>query len=299
MNRIWAAIGNNGAGIVDEQLAAVTPVAAQATKYNQLQAEVIDPNTGESRIATLRTDFSTYSNKTDGTLRSIYSVRVQSTTGSPPRTVVGGFGLALTQTGNAGPTIDFGVRADKFWVGDISGVGDLPFVVLTAPSTVLDANGRSVTRPAGTYIKDAFIGRASVGTLQVAGGSVTSMSYGRSGAASVPASGEIEVCRCYVDMPAGSSGVVLVANATAGPTSSDQATGYLTIKRQDGLGIGFTAFSMVQSSQFSAVVTGFDPFPLTGSSWYALYVANPGSGPGGARAITVQTSAITATGGKR
>lgn len=293
VNRIWAAIGGTSAGIEDQQLAVVSPVAAQTTKWNTLQSEVIDPNTGTSRITALRTDFSTYANKTDGTLRSVYSVRVQSTTGSPARTVVGGFGLALTQSGTEGPTIDFGVRADKFWVGSISGVGDLPFVVLTAPTTV---NG--VTRPAGTYIKDAFIGTAAIGTLQVAGGSVTSMSYGSGGGQSISAGGTVTGCSCSLRMPAGSTGVVIVANATTGPTG-DQATGYLSIVRSDGAQLGFTAYSMVQGSQFSAVVTGFDSSPPVNGASYSLLVSNASSGPGGNSGMFIQTCAIVATGGKR
>lgn len=294
VNRIWAAIGNNGAGIEDGQLAAVSPVASQATKWNTLQAEVIDPNTGVSRVASLRTDFTSYADRTDGTLRSVYSVRVQSTTGSPARTVVGGFGLALTQSGDAGPTIDFGVRADKFWVGSISGQGDLPFVVLTAPTSV---NG--AVRPAGTYIKDAFIGTAAIGTLQVAGGSVTSMSYGSGGGQGISAGGSVVGCSCSLQMPAGSTGVVIVANATTGPSGTDQASGYLSIVRSDGAQLGFTAYSMVQSSQFSAVVTGFDSSPPPNGASYSLVISNPSSGPGGNRAMSVQTCAIIATGGKR
>lgn len=304
INNMWAKIGGSSAVIQDGQLASVTPSAAQATKWDQVQVAVTDPNTGLPSSTSIKQELTSYANAADGTLNSIYSVRAQVVSGG--RTIVGGFGLAATNGAGSseGPRIAFGVRADEFWVGSLSGVGDIPFTILTSPTTI---NG--VSRPAGVYIKDAFIangtidsakiGIAQVDTLRVAGGAVTTMSYGSGGVAGVPASGQVEVCRCYINMPSGSSGVVLVANATAGPTSTAEATGYLTIRRQDGTQIGFTAFSMVSSSQFSASCTGFDPNPITGTSWYALYASNPATGPGGNRGVTVQTSAITATGGKR
>lgn len=99
-----------------------------------------------------------------GHLGALYSVRVALTSGG--KTVVGGFGLAGTSGGSAGATIDFGVRADKFWVGapnDGSGLGDiLPFVVNTVAVTV---NGVSV--PPGVYMDAAYIKNGTITNAKI------------------------------------------------------------------------------------------------------------------------------------
>lgn len=174
INTIWANVGGDSALIQDGVLAAVTPSATSASKWQQVQAAVTDPNTGQVSSTSIKQDLNSYINKTDGTLRSTWSVRVEANDGT--RAVVGGVGLSLTESGNAGPTIDFGVRADKFWVGNTSGQGDLPFIVLTTPTVI----GGS-TIPAGVYIRDAFIRNASVDTLKIAGNAVTRTQMGQSG----------------------------------------------------------------------------------------------------------------------
>lgn len=90
----------------------------------------------------------------DGSLQALYTLRVQTTAGG--RTVVGGFGLSATSTAAGGSEIEFGVRADRFYIGAPSGatgVGDvLPFVVQTNDQTV---NG--VLIPRGVYMDAAYI----------------------------------------------------------------------------------------------------------------------------------------------
>lgn len=87
-------------------------------------------------------------------LSALYTLRVQLTQGG--RTVVGGFGISGSASGSAGPTIDFGVSADKFWIGapeGSTGVSDVqPFVVQTTDQTV---NG--VLVPKGVYMDAAYI----------------------------------------------------------------------------------------------------------------------------------------------
>lgn len=170
VNTIWANVGGDSSLIQDGQLASVTPSASQATKWNQVQAAVTDPNTGKVSSTSIKQELNSYINRTDGTLRSTWSVRVESNSGG--RAVVGGIGLSLTENGQSGPTIDFGVRADKFWVGDTSGSGDLPFII---------ANGRTYIKNA--MIQDAAIDRAkikelAIDTLQLEGESVIIPRYG-------------------------------------------------------------------------------------------------------------------------
>lgn len=179
INTIWANIGGNLALIQDGQLAAVSPASVEATRWTQVQAAAIDPNTGQSNAAIVRQEFQAYANKADGTFGSIYSVRAQISVGG--QTVVGGFGLAATSgAGSAqGPTIDFGVRADKFFIAATSQTPDaptqisqgsqIPFMVLTSNQFV---NG--VLYPPGVYIKRAVIGDATIGSAQIADAAITS-----------------------------------------------------------------------------------------------------------------------------
>jgi len=89
----------------------------------------------------------------DGAVHALYTVRVETSSGG--RTVVGGFGLAASALAGAGPRIDFGVRADQFYVAAPSGAGlsdAFPFIVRTSPST---ENGVSI--PAGVFMDSAYI----------------------------------------------------------------------------------------------------------------------------------------------
>lgn len=85
-----------------------------------------------------------------GHLGALWTVRM--TVGN----IAGGFGLSGTSSPDAGATIDFGVRANRFFIAPpegVSGVGSiLPFIVQTTPTTI---NGQAV--PAGVYIDTAFI----------------------------------------------------------------------------------------------------------------------------------------------
>lgn len=161
INTIWTTIGSASSIIQDGQLAAVTPAAGTATKWNQVQTAVTDPNTGLVAAAAIRSDYNTYVSNVDGKMNASYTLR--STLSSGGATIVGGFGLMATSGAgsSAGPTIDFGVAANKFFIaapssgyspGDSTVNSGVPFVVYTTPQTI---NGVSV--PAGVYIKSANI----------------------------------------------------------------------------------------------------------------------------------------------
>ena len=123
INTMWAAIGGNQAVIQDGQLSAVTPSAVQASRWTQVVASVTDPNTGQINSTSIKQELNSYINKADGKFNSIYSVRAQVDVGG--RLVVGGFGLSATSGAGSteGPTIDFGVRADRFWIAAPAGSG--------------------------------------------------------------------------------------------------------------------------------------------------------------------------------
>lgn len=91
-----------------------------------------------------------------GWLGNTYTVRTSVSVDD--KTLVGGFGLSGTSAGTQGPSIDFGVVADKFWIGaptaaGVTGVSSVkPFVVQTTDTTV---NG--VLIPKGVYMDAAYI----------------------------------------------------------------------------------------------------------------------------------------------
>lgn len=184
VNRIWAEIGGTQAAIQDGQLAAVSPSAAQATKWQQVQVALTDPATGQVMQTAIKQELNSYANKADGTLNSIYSVRAQLT--QDGRTIVGGFGLAATGGAGSpqGPTIDFGVRADRFFIARTAQTPDLatqldganddvPFIVVTTPQTI---NGQLY--PPGVYLKSAFIVDASIDSAKIRDLAVTRAKIG-------------------------------------------------------------------------------------------------------------------------
>ena len=178
INTLWASVGGSEAVIEDGSLAQTGVNSAQATKWNQVQAAVTDPNTGKISSTSIRQELNSYADKANSTLNSIYSLRAQVTTAG--NTVVGGFSLAATQGAgtNQGPTIDFGVRADKFFIAataetpnaeaQIAMGNAMPFMVLTKTEMVY---GKSY--PPGVYMKRAVLGQAVIDSAQIADAAIT------------------------------------------------------------------------------------------------------------------------------
>lgn len=129
-----------------------TRIGTAASSISTLQSQIAG-SSGSGLLSQIQTEASTRVSET-GYIGSLYSVRAQLTAGG--KTVIGGFGLMGTSAPGAGTTIDFGVSADKFWVGaptGSTGVGDIqPFVVQTTDQTV---NG--VLIPKGVYMDAAYI----------------------------------------------------------------------------------------------------------------------------------------------
>ena len=127
--------------------------AALATRTSGLEVAVNSPTTlNNPTYARLLTEESTRA-ALDGSVAALYTLRAEVSSGG--RTVVGGFGLSATATATAGPRIDFGVRADQFWIAAPAGSGapdSKPFIVRTTTSTE-----GGVTVPAGVYMDAAFI----------------------------------------------------------------------------------------------------------------------------------------------
>lgn len=167
VNNIWAKIGGTTAAITDSQLASVTPSSAAATKWNSVVAAVTDPNTGQVSSAAILTETRTFASNVNSSMNASYIVKAQLSTGGA--TIVGGFGLmATTGAGSAqGPTIDFGIRADKFFVAATSATPNLstqlsasttvPFVIVTSNTTINSPNGEPITYTPGVYMNRARV----------------------------------------------------------------------------------------------------------------------------------------------
>jgi hypothetical protein len=102
----------------------------------------------------------------DGAVNALWTIRAQVSSGGA--TMAGGIGLSATATASGGATIDFGVIANRFYVGapndgSAPGIPDaMPFIIQATPTTI---NGVAV--PAGTYIRDAFILNGSITNAKI------------------------------------------------------------------------------------------------------------------------------------
>lgn len=164
INNIWAKVGGAQAVIDDGQLATVTPSSAQATKWDAVQVAVTDPATNQVSSVAIRSVLNTYASAANYSLSSSYGVTAEVT--SNGRTVVGGFALIATSVAGSshGPTIDFGIRADKFFIAStnstpnaidqLNGRADVPFIVVTTPQYI-----NNVYYPAGVYLKNTIFSR--------------------------------------------------------------------------------------------------------------------------------------------
>ncbi len=130
----------------------------------------------------------------DGHMSAAYTLRVQLT--EDGRAVSGGFGIMGSSGGTAGPTIDFGVIANKFWIGAPAGATGvssiLPFVVQTSTFT---ENG--VTRPPGVYMDAAYIRNltavyATIQTLVADSIAAATIAVGKLAAGSITAGAYIQ-----------------------------------------------------------------------------------------------------------
>lgn len=333
INTMWAQIGSNQAVIQDGQLAAVTPSATQATKWNQVVASVTDPNTGQVNSASIKQELNAYANQANGTFNAIYSVRAQ--VDRFGRTIIGGFGLAATTgAGSAqGPTIDFGVRADTFFIASPASTptldsqldpskNDIPFIVVTNTQHY----GGVLYRP-GVYMKTAMIADATIGTAKIAdasitnakiqnasidnakiryaaidtaliaGGSVTSMNYASGSSGTIAGGSSALVTALSIDMPAGSTGVALIGNCNL-IGAPDSGTAGLEIRR-NGVSIAVVGVSFVGSFQSTFLITEFDASPSLGSNVYTFHLFSPSSGAGSNKAFNYVNVSLMATGGKR
>lgn len=159
VNTMWSKIGDSTALIQRGEKTLANNAAAVAEAWNQVQATIKDPATGEYiSSAAVRTTATTAVNKA-GDLEAQYTVKVD------VNGYVAGYGLASTAT-NSTPFSEFIVRADRFAIGSPDGTKEaIPFIVTTTTQ-----NGQ----PPGVYMDWAFIANASISEAQIADAAITS-----------------------------------------------------------------------------------------------------------------------------
>lgn len=262
VNNIWAAIGGNNAVIQDAALAQVTPSGSQATRWTQVQSEVIDPNTGQSRVASIRQDFSAFSDKVNNKFGSMYTVRAQVTSGG--RTVVGGFGLSALD-GPGGPTIDFGVRADTFWVAGLDGTADIPFII---------KNNK-------VYMKTAFIEDLTVDTIKIKDQALTDHFYisGFSGVGVTPGWTNAGTLSVFVPSTVTSARVLIscTVNWLATNPSGGGSSLYAQIAVDGGAGGYYGSIGVSVPTNYSTAVSTSTSVTLA-PGWHTISLRHYGTG---------------------
>lgn len=225
---------------------------ALANRATTLEASVNSPTTSNNpTFAQLAVESSARA-ALDGSVSALYTVRAEVSSGG--NTVVGGFGLAATATTAGGPRIDFGVRADRFYVAAPSstpGIPDvIPFVVQAAPTTI---NGEAV--PAGVYIADAFIKNGTLGSAKIGSLTATKITAGYTAS---------------VDLEAGTffgSEFYIGGTATyefSNPAQPTQRTGIASVANPN---ISFTAAGATFDADFFRILNSgvpYVPFEVVG-----------------------------------
>jgi hypothetical protein len=147
-----ARIAQNVAAISTETSARATADSALASALTTLSASV------GGNTAAIATEASVRASET-GHLGALWTMRMS------VGNIVGGIGVAGTSGGTAGSTIDLAFRVNKFYITPPEGVSDTPAATFYYQSTSTTVNG--VTRPAGLYVSDAFIGNGVIGNAQI------------------------------------------------------------------------------------------------------------------------------------
>jgi len=142
-----------------------------ATIQTELTATTSQSSATASSVTTLQTTVDGHTSSIQTAQSSIGGIKLQYTVKLDSGGKITGFGLM-----NDGATSAFDVRADRFSISaptnipnDVSGTS--PFMVLTN-ATVIDG----VTVPAGVYMRNTYIAKASIDIAQLKTASITSLS---------------------------------------------------------------------------------------------------------------------------
>lgn len=227
INTIWTKIGGASALIQDASLAAVSPAAVTATKWNQVQAAVTDPNTGLVNAVSIKSELNAYVSKVDGSMNTTWAVR------SNVSGIISGLALMTTAGAGSAPgaaTSNFMIMANRLSLVSPSNnaLRPVPFSVDGAGNAVFSGTvyaaagvfGGSLLAATGTF-NGAL--SAATGTFTGALSAATGTFSGTLTAAAINAVNTINLAGNSVSVSAGatgtgSSGVSVVLHVPAGQT---------------------------------------------------------------------------------
>jgi hypothetical protein len=159
INSIWASVGGVTANIEDGSLVNANAArVAFAQRWTTVQSAVFNFNTNTNLVAAVDQRLTTTINHINNKFSAAYTLRVE--VGPSGRTTIGGFGILGVYDGALGTTfVDFGVRADRFWITNPNdGGGDVnPFTVYTQSGP---------WGGPGVFINAALIGNATIGSAK-------------------------------------------------------------------------------------------------------------------------------------
>lgn len=305
INTIWAVVGSNSGLVQDGQTVTVNEYGVIAERWNQVQAALKDPVTGQYVSTTaVREESKAEIDRVKGRMTAEHTVKVDI------NGYVSGYGLMATQDMATGATTSaFGVRADTFFVGNVTQAGrqDIaPFVVKSYAQTI---NG--VLRPPGVYITDAVIGNGAIGTaqigiaavdvLQIAGGSVTTNRTSgliQSSTAVSPGAYSPTLAAVSISLAASNSGAMVSATLNLMGNGGD-STVVIELLRNGNV-FSWRAVSVINGYQFTFTIQDFDDlYGQQGTYSYALRCYNPTVGPGSNVGFQALYPVITVAGAQR
>ncbi len=309
---VWGALGGNAGLIQGGDTITVNTAGAQATSFTQVQAALKDGNGNLISSATIKQTTDTLVSKS-GQVESKWVVELDSG-GAATGWRQAGFGISGSASAN-GPVYSFGVRADSFWIAapGQSGAGaavpaaNVPFIVHTDywvdsegywqfPGVYLNSLFATTAKIKAAQIKSAMIDDAQIGTLKLAGTSVTVGVYDSAGASSVAAGGVTSLIRRTVDLGDGYNTGVVVSGVVGISASKDATFGIRVVI--NGVTAGDIRGSLHGGYVSLAPATGF----LQSTGQYAtvdLQVYSPTFGGGANVALDITASNISIMGAKR
>jgi hypothetical protein len=309
VNTLWASVGTNGALVKSGDQIVVNNVGSVATKFDQLQATVINPVSGlVDKYATLRQDYTVTNSKVDG-MKGTWSIKLDL------NGYVSGMSLNAVSdpSGNQRSNVLFNV--DTFAVGAPGHPEKVPFAIDATTGLVsikgdLVADGSITGRQLAAVSIDrsklalkviggAQIDDAAVDTLKIAGNSVTTGTYSEGGGNYVGAGGSTTVCTASVPLD-GSYNSGLIVNGVVSLWSPQNATYGIRI-RINGVVSGDQRGSLQAGYPVLVPCSGFSRWAV-GNTFVTLEVYNPStpsSDPGANKPINVNSSTMSIFGGKR
>ena len=273
---VLAATEENAAAITDERIARTNADSSLAQQISTAQSTL------GNQIASVQVGAQTQIDATNGRVNQIGALWTAKVSVNG---LVGGFGIY-----NNGEFVEAGFDVDRFWIGRTQANKRKPFIIENG-ITYIDV---AVIRDGS--LGSAKIGQAAIGTLNVANGAVTSMGYGSGGAGTLNGGQSVPVAGVFLEMPSGSSGVVLTGYGSLNGASGDCSGALILLK--NGNPLAYIDVFVPGGTWFTYNIAAFDSNPA-GNNLYQLAFASPTGGPGSNRPINHKGAAITATGGKR